>query len=225
MAAGTPVTRYWQPPHSAGPDGLVGVGGDLLPATLLTAYADGVFPWFNAGDPVLWWSPDPRGIIELPDGLHVSRSLQRTLRKGLFRTTANRAFAAVMAACGENRDGGTWVTPDMLAAYTELHRLGHAHSVEVWQGDTLVGGVYGVAVGGLFAAESMFHRATDASKVALVALRDRLVAGGYVLWDVQMTNDHTVTLGAVDVPRAAYLRRLRAAVRINGVKWYADDRG
>lgn len=224
MAAGKPVTRYWQPPLSAGPDGLVGVGGDLLPATLLTAYADGVFPWFNAGDPVLWWSPDPRGVIELPDGLHISRSLARTLRKGHFRTTTNQAFTAVMAACGENRDGGTWVTPDMLAAYTELHRLGHAHSIEVWQGESLVGGVYGVSIGGLFAAESMFHRVTDASKVALVALRDRLVAGGYVLWDVQLTNDHTLTLGAVDVPRMSYLRRLRVAVRVGGVQWRADGK-
>ena len=214
MSAGTPAVRFWQPPRMAGPDGLVGVGGDLLPATLLTAYADGVFPWFNAGDPVLWWSPDPRGVIELPDGLHVSRSLQRTLKKGHFRTTANRAFASVMRACGEDREGGTWVTPDMLAAYTRLHELGHAHSVEVWQGDALVGGTYGVAIGGLFAAESMFHRATDASKVALVALRDVLVRSGYVLWDVQMTNDHTATLGAHDSPREVYLRRLRAAVRV-----------
>ena len=172
-----------------------------------------MFPWFNEGDPVLWWSPDPRGVIELPDGLHLSRSLQRTLKKGHFRTTTNRAFAAVMAACGADREGGTWVTPEMLAAYTDLHRLGHAHSVEVWQGEELVGGTYGVSLGGVFAAESMFHRATDASKVALVALRDRLVAGGFELWDVQLTNDHTATLGAVDVPREAYLRRLRAAVR------------
>ena len=212
MTNTSPPVRFWQPPADAGPDGLVGVGGDLRPATLLTAYADGVFPWFNAGDPVLWWSPDPRGVIELPDGLHVSRSLQRTLKKGRFRTTANRAFAEVMRQCGEDREGGTWVTEDMLAAYTELHRLGHAHSVEVWAGEELVGGVYGVSVGGLFAAESMFHRATDASKVALVALRDRLVAGGYVLWDVQLTNEHTTTLGAADVPRGEYLRRLRAAV-------------
>ena len=219
MAAAAPVVRYWQPPADAGPDGLVGVGGDLRPATLLAAYADGVFPWYNAGDPVLWWSPDPRGVIELPDGLHVSRSLQRTLKKGHFRTTANRAFVAVMAACGEDREGGTWVTPEMLAAYTELHRLGHAHSVEVWQGEALVGGTYGVSLGGVFAAESMFHRATDASKVALVALRDRLVAGGFVLWDVQLTNDHTARLGAVDMPREAYLGRLRAAVR--GVAGFA----
>ncbi len=219
MADGTPPLRYWQSPAAAGPDGLVGVGGDLRPGTLLAAYADGVFPWYNAGDPVLWWSPDPRGIIELPAGLHVSRSLQRTLKKGQFRTTVNRAFPAVMAACGEGREGGTWVTPDMLAAYTVLHRLGHAHSVEVWHGDELVGGVYGVAVGGLFAAESMFHRATDASKVALVALRDRLVAAGYVLWDVQISNEHTARMGATDIPRREYLRRLRAAVAVTGLRF------
>ena len=194
----------------------MGVGGDLLPHNLLAAYADGVFPWFNDGDPVLWWSPDPRGVIELPDGLHVSRSLLRTLKKGHFRTTANRAFADVMTACGEERDGGTWVTADMLAAYTRLHELGHAHSVEVWRGEELVGGVYGVQAGGLFAAESMFHRATDASKVALVALRDRLVAGGFGLWDVQIVNDHTRTMGAIDLSRKQYLRRLRTAVRVAG---------
>jgi leucyl/phenylalanyl-tRNA--protein transferase len=212
MATAVPEVRFWQSPLTAGADGLVGVGGDLRPAALLTAYADGVFPWFNAGDPVLWWSPDPRGVIELPAGLHVSRSLRRVLNSGRFTVTVNTAFSAVMAGCGEGRDGGTWVTPDMLAAYHRLHRMGHAHSVEVWEGSDLVGGTYGVAVGGLFAAESMFHRATDAGKVALVGLRDRLVAGGFTLWDVQIVNDHTATLGAVEMPRREYLRRLRAAV-------------
>ena len=172
----------WIPPEMAEPDGFVGVGGDLSPRTLLRAYAEGVFPWFNEGDPILWWSPDPRGVIELhantsthPDGtpgyggLHVSKRLARTIRSGKFRVTVNQCFAKVMRACGECRPEGTWVTPDMLAAYTELHRLGHAHSVETWLGDELVGGTYGLAIGGLFAAESMFYRVTDASKVALTA--------------------------------------------------------
>jgi leucyl/phenylalanyl-tRNA--protein transferase len=204
------------PPELAEPEGLVGVGGDLSPATLLRAYADGVFPWFSDGDPILWWSPDPRAVIEL-DGLHVSRRLARTIRSGKFRVTADRAFAAVMRACGEGRPEGTWVTAEMLAGYTELHRLGHAHSVEVWQGDELAGGIYGVAVGGLFAGESMFHRVTDASKVALVSLVERLRRRGYVLFDVQMTTDHTERMGAVNVPRADYLRRLRAAVKLKDV--------
>jgi leucyl/phenylalanyl-tRNA---protein transferase len=168
----------WIPPELADPDGFVGVGGDLSPRTLLRAYAEGVFPWFNEGDPILWWSPHPRAVIELEDGtmpdgipgyggLHVSRRLLRTIKSGKFRVTVNACFERVMHSCGECRDGGTWVTADMLAAYTEMHRLGHAHSVETWHGDELAGGVYGLAIGGLFAAESMFYRVTDGSKVAL----------------------------------------------------------
>jgi leucyl/phenylalanyl-tRNA--protein transferase len=210
--------RPWLPPEHAGPDGLVGVGGDLRPATLLLAYSDGVFPWFNEGDPILWWSPDPRAIIPL-DGLHVSRSLARTLRSGKFRVTADQAFGAVIRACAEERDDGTWITPEMIDAYTELHRLGHAHSVEVWAGDVLAGGIYGVAVGGLFAGESMFYRVTDGSKVALVALVERLRATGFTLFDVQMRTDHTTRMGAVEVPRAEYLDRVRAAVRQAGVRF------
>ena len=121
----------WVPPDLAGPDGLVGLGGDLRPPTLLRAYAEGVFPWFNEGDPILWWSPDPRAIIEL-DNLHVSRSLARTIRSGKFRVTANRAFGAVMRGCGESREEGTWITKPMLTAYEELLRIGHAHSIETW---------------------------------------------------------------------------------------------
>ena len=173
----------WIPPELADADGFVGVGGDLAPATLVRAYSDGVFPWFNEGDPILWWSPDPRAVIELHaldpafapyGGLHVSRRLARTIHSGKFHVTVNRCFRRIMRACGEARDGGTWVTSDMLAAYTELHRLGHAHSVESWVGDELAGGVYGLAIGGLFAAESMFYRITDGSKVALAALVERL---------------------------------------------------
>jgi leucyl/phenylalanyl-tRNA--protein transferase len=210
----------WIPPELADPDGFVGVGGDLSPRTLLRAYAEGVFPWFNEEDPILWWSPDPRAIIELhthPDrphgGLHVSRRLARTIRSGKFRVTINRCFEAVMVGCGENREGGTWVTPDMLGAYVEMHRLGHAHSVETWVGDNLAGGVYGLSVGGLFAAESMFYRIPDGSKVALVALVERLSGRGYSILDVQMTTAHTERMGAINIPRADYLRRIREAVK------------
>ncbi len=237
MRDGVNRSRPWVAPELAGPDGLVGIGGDLRPATLLRAYADGVFPWFSQGDPILWWSPDPRSVIEL-DGLHVSRSLARTIRKGKFRVTVNRAFAAVVRGCAEARPDGTWITPQMIAAYEALHRLGHAHSVETWvrsdpavsceasaaRGDdldgwTLAGGIYGVAVGALFAGESMFYRVSDASKVALVALVERLRARGYELFDVQMRTDHTARMGATDIPRDEYLRRLREAVQKTGVRF------
>ena len=234
----------WVPPDLAGPDGLVGLGGDLRPPTLLRAYAEGVFPWFNEGDPILWWSPDPRAIIEL-DNLHVSRSLARTIRSGKFRITANRTFGAVMRGCGERHDEGTWITKQMLAAYEDLHRIGHAHSIEVWLQDsgfriqdsdtqvsreapaerdkldgwTLAGGIYGVSIGAAFAGESMFHRVTDASKVALVALVGRLKERGYELFDVQMRTDHTTRMGATDLPRAEYLKRLRAAVAKTDVRF------
>lgn len=230
----------WIPPELAEPDGFVGVGGDLRPGTLLRAYADGVFPWFNEGDPILWWSPDPRGVIELhadpgthPDatagygGLHVSRRLARTIRSGKFRVTVNQCFDAVMRACGECRPEGTWVTPDMLAGYAELHRLGHAHSLETWvraEGEgpdtwELAGGTYGVSLGGLFAAESMFYRVTDGSKVALAALVQRLRERGYVLLDVQMKTDHTSTMGATELPRRDYLKRLRQAITMTGISF------
>ena len=227
----------WIPPAMAEVDGFVGVGGDLSPRTLLRAYADGVFPWFNDGDPILWWSPDPRGVIELhaapsthPDatpgygGLHVSKRLLRTIRSGRFRVTFDECFERVMRSCGETRPEGTWVTPDMLAAYTELHRLGHAHSVETWvpagAGEwTLAGGTYGVTIGGLFAAESMFYRVTDGSKVALAALVQRLRARGFALLDVQMKTEHTGRMGASEIPRREYLKRLRRAITVTGVSF------
>lgn len=220
--------RLWIDPATAGPDGLVGVGGDLRPATLIRAYSEGVFPWFSPGDPVLWWSPDPRGIIELNE-LHISRSLARTIRSGKFRVTVNRAFGDVIRGCADRADEGTWITAEMIAAYEELHRLGHAHSVETWvrkpdaiQEDAdeppgpcwaLAGGVYGVAVGSLFAGESMFYRVTDGSKVALVALVQRLGVRGFELFDVQMHTNHTISMGAKDVSRREYLSRLQNAVR------------
>ena len=208
----------WIDPRLGEPEGLIGVGGDLSPALLLRAYSEGVFPWFSEGDPVLWWSPDPRAIIEL-DGLHVSRRLARTIRSGKFRVTIDRQFEAVMRACGEARPDGTWVTDEMIAAYSRLNREGHAHSLEVWHGDALAGGIYGVAIGGLFAGESMFHTVTDASKVALAALVEHLKKQGYVLFDVQMKTEHTERMGAVEITRDSYLARLHDAVAMGNVRF------
>jgi leucyl/phenylalanyl-tRNA--protein transferase len=199
-------------PELADESGLVAVGGDLEPHRLLQAYRAGVFPWYDDSVPVCWWSPDPRAIFEL-DGFHCSRRLQRTIRSGKFHTTVNQAFAKVMRGCAA-REEGTWITQDMLCAYIRLYELGFAHSVEVWEGSTLAGGLYGVSIGGLFAGESMFSCRSDASKVALFATFERLRERGFVLFDTQVANDHTRRLGAIDVPRSAYLVRLRRALRV-----------
>lgn len=204
--------------NSADENGLVGVGADLEPTTLLDAYASGVFPtrfapYSNPDYPMFWWSPDPRAIIEI-DGLHVSHRLARTWRSGRFRISFDQEFRAVMDGCGDRGDEGTWITDDMLTAYVRLHELGHAHSVEVWQGNRLVGGTYGVTLGGLFAAESMFHRVNDASKIALIALSNRLRERRFVLWDIQLLTDHTERMGAIEIPRHQYLHRLGAAINV-----------
>lgn len=204
--------RYFPPAELARDDGLLAIGGDLEPDRLLTAYSRGIFPWYEDGFPILWWSPDPRAIVEL-DQLHVSRRLARTIRSGRFRVTFDAAFEQVMHGCATERDDDTWITGDMIAAYTRLHGMGHAHSVETWRGDRLVGGIYGVHIGGFFAGESMFFREPDASKVALAALVDRLRHRRFQLFDIQMINDHTKSLGATEITRAEYLRRLREAVR------------
>jgi leucyl/phenylalanyl-tRNA--protein transferase len=201
------------PPDLGPPEGLIGVGGSLNPTTLLRAYADGVFPWYSAYDPILWWSPDPRAILPLDDGFHIPRRLARTVASGKFRVTVDTCFRTVMEECGAFRDEGSWILPDMVEAYTTLHEMGFAHSVETWIGDELVGGVYGVAIGGLFAGESMFYRATDASKVALVSLQRRLVERGFEVFDSQIANDHTNRFGAVEIPRGEYLMRVRKAVK------------
>src|SRR5262245_32078361 len=174
-------------PELADDMGLVGMGGDLEPRRLLHAYRHGIFPWYDEGNPLCWWSPDPRAIFEL-DGLHVSRRLRRTIRSGKFQVTVNRDFAAVMRHCADRAEG-TWITLDMLDAYETLHRLGHAHSVEVWRDGQLAGGLYGVAVGGLFAGESMFSRQRDASKVALAFTVERLRQRGFQLFDIQMITE------------------------------------
>ncbi len=197
-------------PRRADADGLVAVGGDLGPERLIEAYRNGIFPWFSEGSPVLWWSPDPRAIIEL-DGLHVSRRLARTVRSGRFSVTFSHDFEGVIRGCAD-RPEGTWITPAMIAAYTALHRLGAAHSVEVWHEGQLAGGLYGVALGGLFAGESMFTRVRDASKVALVYLVERLRVRAFQLFDIQFRTEHTASLGAVEVPRGEYLARLRRAL-------------
>lgn len=198
-------------PGRAGAEGLVAVGGDLSPERLLLAYRSGIFPWTDA--PISWWSPDPRGVFEL-DQFHVSRSLARFLRKNPYRVTINRAFRQVMAGCATStpQRGETWITPQFIEAYTRLHQRGHAHSVECWRDAALVGGIYGVALGGLFAGESMFHRADNASKVALQHLIDHLRARNFVLFDIQMITATTRQLGAVEIPRWEYLKRLHGAV-------------
>jgi leucyl/phenylalanyl-tRNA---protein transferase len=211
-------------PATAGPDGLVGIGADLEPATLLQAYRQGIFPWPHPGAPLPWFSPDPRGVIFL-DGLVVSRSLRARLRRSGWETTVDGAFAAVLAACADRprvpSEGGTWITAPMRAAYQRLHDLGHAHSLEVWAGGALVGGLYGVGVGGVFAGESMFHRATDASKVALVDLAARLAEAGGQLIDVQMVTPHLASLGARDLARAEFLALL-ARLRDRPVRLATD---
>jgi leucyl/phenylalanyl-tRNA--protein transferase len=198
-------------PELADADGLVAVGGDLSPERLLLAYRRGIFPWYDESMPILWWSPDPRAIFEL-DGMHISRRLRRTLRSERFHVTVNRDLAGVMRGCADRPGEGTWITQAMIDAYETLHRLGHVHSVEVWHQGELAGGLYGVAVGGLFAGESMFHRVSDASKVALAFLMDRLRQRGFQLFDIQFLTDHTARMGAVEIPRREYLARLHRAI-------------
>lgn len=200
------------------PDGLLALGGDLTPQRLLNAYAGGIFPWFNAGEPILWWSPDPRMVFHT-DGVHLSRRFIRQLRGLPWHLTADTAFAAVMRACAAApRPGqdGTWISPAMLDAYCELHRLGHAHSVEVWEGDALVGGIYGVGIGAMFFGESMFSARSGGSKLALAALSRLLHAQGVGLLDAQVENAHLLRMGAVHMPRKAFLAHVREAVGREG---------
>lgn len=187
----------------------MGVGADLDPSTLVHAYRHGIFPWPHPGMPLPWFSPDPRGVLS-PATIHVSRSLRRTLRRCGWTTTVDQAFSEVVAACARPRgdDGDTWITRGMAEAYAALHDLGWAHSIEVWDGSELVGGLYGVQIGGAFTGESMFHVRDDASKVALVELVRRLTAAGGTFVDVQLTTRHLASMGARDVPRERFLRML-----------------
>jgi leucyl/phenylalanyl-tRNA---protein transferase len=232
--------RFFPPPTCTTPDGLLCVGGRLSPEWLLDAYRHGIFPWPMWDDePIAWWSPDPRAIIDLV-AFHVSRRLKRTLRHVEFAVTCDRDFEGVIRGCATSgdRDDNTWLTPAMIDAYCRMHELGHAHSVEVWSGHPLplgesriegtcpqrphlpkgegilVGGTYGIAIGGLFAAESMFYWKRDASKVAIVHLVAHLRSQGYTILDIQQLTPHTASMGAVEISRVEYLRRLAVAVEL-----------
>ncbi len=197
----------------ASPNGLLAAGGDLAPERLLYAYRHGIFPWFEDGQPILWWSPDPRAVLR-PADFHLQRRLRRTLRTSPLQLSFNAAFADVMLACAERRrrrHHGTWITGGMLDAYTELHRLGWAHSVEVWRESELIGGIYGLVIGRAFFGESMFSRVSNASKIAMLALCRELVQRDFVLLDCQVPSPHLQTLGAVPVPRRRFLEELRSA--------------
>ena len=204
------------PVELATPEGLLAVGGDLRVERLLEAYRHGIFPWYNDDQPILWWSPDPRAVL-FPDKLHVSRSLDRTIRRGRFRVTLDTCFRDVMTHCAGPRpqypEGGTWITSAMLEAYSALHELGYAHSVETWKEGQLVGGLYGVALGGIFFGESMFTHVPDASKVALVSLVRQLQAWKFRIFDCQQPSRHVKTLGAEDIPRREFLNHLADALR------------
>ena len=208
-------SALWFPPVSqTTADGLLAVGGDLSPERLLLSYSRGIFPWYNEDTPILWWSPNPRCILPL-DGLRVPRRLARKLKQGAFHCTLNTAFSQVTRQCAvSHRPGqnGTWLLPEMQRAYLRLHQLGFAHSVECWQGDTLVGGLYGVALGRAFFGESMFHRVPDASKAALIWLVGQLRQRGFTLFDCQQETPHMVKLGAQTVSRAVFMDKLNAAL-------------
>jgi len=187
------------------PNGLLAVGGDLSPDRILAAYHHGIFPWFNPGDPILWWSPSPRTVI-FPNDLHISKSLRKTLRQGIYRVTFDHCFSDVMRACAAPRDytDGTWINEDIIAGYTALHKRGFAHSVEVWRDNELVGGLYGIALGKIFFGESMFSRADNASKVGFAHLVHQLKLWDFQMIDCQVANEHLFSLGAVEIEREAF---------------------
>jgi leucyl/phenylalanyl-tRNA---protein transferase len=206
-----PDSLWFPNPHSAlsEPSGLLAIGGDLAPERLLQAYHNGIFPWYGAHQPILWWSPDPRGVLQ-PNHLHISRSLQKRIRKHDVTVWINRNFMDVVAACAAPRRDSydTWIHDALMASYAQLHAAGHAHSVEVWQQDRLIGGLYGISVGRLFCGESMFSRQADASKLALVALCQHFNHCGGELIDCQMQTEHLLSLGAEEWPRPRFIQRL-----------------
>ena len=208
-------------PEEAEPDGLLAVGGDLSPRRVLTAYALGIFPWPIGDMPLTWFAPPERMILRFPE-LKVSRSLRRTIRKAGFRVTMDQAFAEVMAACAvapRSQEAGTWITTEMQAAYAQIHQMGFGHSIEIWLDDELVGGLYGISIGGMFCGESMFHRRPDASKVAFVALVRQLAEWDFGFLDCQLHTPHLESLGATLVERAEFTSLLREAV------WASTRRG
>jgi len=202
------------PPSEATAEGLVALGGDLSPERLLLAYRNGVYPW--SVNPITWWSPDPRAILELHQ-FNIPRRLAQVMRQQPYWITRDQAFREVMQGCATHapQRGASWVTPEFIQAYARLHQLGHAHSVECWRGAELVGGIYGVSLGGFFAGESMFYRADNASKIALCHLVEHLRTRDYALFDIQMTTPTTQQFGAVEISRAEYLRRLQAALSLD----------
>src|SRR4051812_25891847 len=208
------------------PNGLLAAGGDLSPERLLAAYRQGVFPWYGEGEPILWWSPDPRMVL-LPDGLAVSRSLRKTLRNACYEIRFDFDFDAVLQACAAPRPGqpGTWITDEMRDAYNRLHRMGYAHSVETWIDGGLAGGLYGVALGGVFFGESMFSRRSNASKLALAALVEKLRKDGFGMIDCQMHTTHLESLGAREMRRAEFVRRLADLIHLPGSPghWSAES--
>ncbi|MFC4486263.1 leucyl/phenylalanyl-tRNA--protein transferase [Tepidiphilus baoligensis] len=207
----------------AEPNGLLAAGGSLAPSWLLEAYRQGIFPWFSEGQPILWWSPAPRLVLE-PQRLRVRRSLRKVLRHRGFVTTLDADFPSVIANCARLRPEGTWITPEMIDAYIRLHALGHAHSVETWHEGRLVGGLYGVALGGVFFGESMFHLESDASKVALVRLCAECRARGITLIDCQMSTPHLRSLGAEEISREEFLAQLARLVpeRPTPQRWQSE---
>ena len=209
------------PPDYADPSGLLAVGGDLSNERLLEAYRLGIFPWYSDDQPILWWSPDPRLVLDLND-FKISRSLRKTLKREVFQVTLDHAFEEVIRACAvvpREAQNGTWITNEMLKAYVNLHGLGYAHSVESWFGGKLAGGLYGVSLGKCFFGESMFHLKTDASKVALATLVEKLMSWDFHFIDSQMTTEHMLRLGAKELPRRIFLKRLQSALR------YPNKRG
>lgn len=222
-----PRAHAFPDPHEADDDGLIAVGGDLHPDRVLLAYRMGIFPWYSEGQPILWWSPDPRTVLE-PAAIHVPRSLAKRMRRGDYQITLDTAFERVIGACAERSRPGqdsTWITDEMQAAYIELHAKGFAHSCEAWRDGELVGGLYGIALGKLFCGESMFAMAPDASKSAFVTLTRQLHLWGFELIDCQMRTDHLARFGAVDLPREAYLEKVAALGRLPGRvgRWQFDD--
>jgi leucyl/phenylalanyl-tRNA--protein transferase len=205
------------------PDGLLAAGGTLAPKRLVEAYCRGIFPWFNEGDPILWWSPDPRTVLA-PAQLHVSHSLRKRLKKDTFLVTLDRAFARVLDGCAAPRpgDAGTWLTPPMRRAYTGLHAAGIAHSIETWIDGELAGGIYGVAIGRMFFGESMFSRRTDASKIAMSRLAAQLDRWGFPLIDCQLETDHLLSLGAERMPRRQFVAAVARLVKEPPPVWRLD---
>ena len=202
------------------PNGLLCAGADLAPETIIAAYSRGIFPWFSDGQPILWWSPDPRMVL-MPGEFKRSKSLVRTVNRGVFEIRIDTAFAEVIAACSEPRQlgGGTWIVPEMRAAYARLHALGIAHSIESWRDGKLVGGLYGLAMGRMFFGESMFARETDASKVALVALVDKLRRDGFELIDCQQETRHLASFGARPIARQDFVQRLKELINLKPSAW------